>query len=87
MSWDRKKINAGLKFSGKEAELTVRTPWRDIMANYLVTGTTNAFTTSAKLQWAEDKTISARLNANFVNDYKLDFNAATPFFGKLTFEQ
>lgn len=82
VTWDGERIRTSVEFSGKTAEVSVKTPWRDVLAKYKLTGQTQSFTSTALLKWADDKQVTADVAFEMLDNIKTSFKLATPFYSK-----
>ena len=80
-TWNNEKLTSTLRFSGKSAELTIRSPWKAIDAEYKVNGELKSFTSSSSLSWGDDK-FNTELNFDIKNvqGMKTDFKLETPMY-------
>lgn len=82
LSWDAQRVHSSVKFSGKEAEISVNTPWRDVLGKYTVKGDMSSFTANTLMRWAADQQISADVTFDMQKDVTGSFTIKSPFYGK-----
>lgn len=78
---NNKQVRGTLSFSGKKAELTVKTPWRDMTAEYTINGDLESFNANSLVRWAADKEISGEMTFD-MNRKRMTFSLASPFYSK-----
>lgn len=79
--WDGKRIKTTASFTGKTAEISVKTPWRDVLSKYSVTGGAKSFVSNALLKWADDKEMTADMSFDITSDVKMSASIKSPFYG------
>lgn len=86
-TWNDKQVLSTLKFGGKSADLTVRSPWRNIDADYDVSGEVKAFNAKSNLKWGEGKQVKASVNFDIKNvqGIKTSFSLESPLYSKPAF--
>lgn len=81
LTWDNQRVRSSIEFSPKVSKLTVKSPWKDVTANYKMTGTQTNFQAEALMKWAADTQMSGDLKFDMTNGMKIEFSAETPFYG------
>lgn len=55
-------------------------PFRDLLAQYTVTGVLNSFTGNTLIRWADDKQISGEMTFDMTNRKRVTFSLSSPFY-------
>jgi hypothetical protein len=86
LTWNNEQVKGTITFTGKQAELNIITPWRNVDAEYTFTGEPKSFTAKSSFKWAEDQQMKAEMTFDITNDFKVTFGVSSPFYSTVTGE-
>lgn len=84
VTWNDKQVLSTLKFAGRSADLTIRSPWKNIDADYEVNGEMEAFNAKSNLKWGEGEQVKATANFDIKNvrGIKTSFSLESPLYSE-----